>query len=267
MLVTAAASEFSVGGGAAEARAIEAARALLASGAKSGELELDLSGREGAAGVCGGRMRIVLRCWRGSDDRDYAADIAAQLGEGRSVWADAEELGPVGEGDLLHPDPRLLIVGAGHCGLALYELARHLDYATFVFDQRAACFARGAYSLATCRQGDYAALADAFADQRAVHAVLLNRDFASDVATLRELAGRPLAFLGMMGSRKRIAQVLAALGERRGAIQAQLQAPVGLDIGAHTPHEIAVSILAQLIQAQAAARAAAPDVIGGESRR
>lgn len=248
MLVTATTTEFSVGGGAAEARAIEAARALLGSSTHEAELEIDLSGRAGAAGVCGGQMQIALRRWHGADDRDYAADIATQLAEGRPVWAGPEEFGPGVEGELLQPDPQLLIVGGGHCGLALYELARALDFAVFVFDQRADCFAAKAFAQATRRHGDYARLADAFADSREVYAVLLNRDFPSDVATLRALEGRPLAFLGMMGSRKRIAEVLAALPDRGASLVDSLRAPVGLEIGAHTPHEIAVSILAQLIQ-------------------
>lgn len=248
MLVTSGASEFSVGGGAMEARVLDAARALLQSRGRESEIGIDLSGGAGAAGVCGGRMRIALRRWQGEDDRLYAADIAAQLGEGRAVWAGAEEFGANVAGQLLAPDPRLLVVGAGHCGLALYELARSLDFKMFVFDERAECFAHGEFAQATRRDRDYAALDEAFADQREVYAVLLNRDFPSDVATLRALAGRPLAFLGMMGSRRRIAEVRAALPEHAEWLALQLRAPVGLEIGAHTPHEIAVSILAQLVQ-------------------
>ncbi len=248
MLVTATTTEFSVGGGAMEARAIEAARALLDADEQEAELEIDLSGRAGAAGVCGGRMQISLRRWCGADDRDYASDIATQLAAGRPVWAGAEEFGPGVEGELLQPDPRLLIVGGGHCGLALYELARALDFSVFVFDQRADCFVDNAFAQATTRHSDYLQLADAFADAREVYAILLNRDFPSDVATLRALDGRVLAFLGMMGSRKRIAEVLAALPDRGANLIESLRAPVGLDIGAHTPHEIAISILAQLIQ-------------------
>jgi xanthine dehydrogenase accessory factor len=248
MLITRSADEFSVGGGAMESRVLSAARALLDCGEHEAELEIDLSGREGAAGVCGGRMRVALRRWQGEDDRLYAADIAAQLAEGRPVWAGAEEFGASVEGELLAPDPRLLIAGGGHCGLALYELARSLDFDVFVFDQRAECFARGQFAQATRRDGEYSALEGAFADQREVYAVLLNRDFPSDVATLRALVARPLAFLGMMGSRKRIAEVRAALPEHAEWLALKLRAPVGLDIGAHTPQEIAVSILAQLIQ-------------------
>ena len=77
--------------------------------------------------------------------------------------------------------------------------------------------------------------------------MLLNRDFAADIASLHELCRRPPAFLGMMGSRRRIREVLDALPEHADAL-ARLQAPVGLDIAAETPQEIAVSILAQLVQ-------------------
>ena len=100
---------------------------------------------------------------------------------------------------------------------------------------------------ATTVSGDVTRLLEALDTQRAVQAVLLNRDFPSDVATLRVLRGRPLAYLGMMGSRKRIGEVLAATGEVPGLV-----APLGLEIGAETPHEIAVSILAQLIAARRA---------------
>ena len=246
MLITARGSDFSVGGGAAEAQVTAAARALLASHEPEAEVEIDLSGRPGAAGVCGGRMQVVLRLWQGSDARDYAADIHAQLAAGRPVMLGEEELGAGNEHVLLQPDARLLIVGGGHCGLALFDLTRYLDFSVFVFDERADCFAAGQFEGAARRWGDYAQLAEAFADAREVYAVLLNRDFPSDVATLRELSGRECAFLGMMGSRKRIAEVLTALPNP----PIGLHAPVGIEIDAQTPHEIAVSILAQLIQAR-----------------
>ena len=90
------------------------------------------------------------------------------------------------------------------------------------------------------------------ATERALYLVLLNRDFGSDVASLRVIAGHRFAFLGMMGSRRRIAQVLGALTSEEAQSLAALQAPVGLPIGAQTPHEIAVSVLAHVLQARAA---------------
>jgi xanthine dehydrogenase accessory factor len=68
------------------------------------------------------------------------------------------------------------------------------------------------------------------------------------------LAQRPPAFLGMMGSRRRIHEVLAALTPAQRAALGHLRAPVGLDIGAETPAEIAVSILGELLQWRARPR-------------
>lgn len=249
MLVAPAATHASIGGGAAEARVIEAARALLLGGDDRGEIAIDLSGRAGAAGVCGGSMRIALQRWHGAEDAARARHIAATLAAGQRMPAAAAGL----EDDApLEPDPRLLVVGAGHCGQALCELARPLAFDLWVFDERAHALDGADYAGATRRSGDPSRLAEAFATAREVHAVLLNRDYASDVASLRAIAAQPLVFLGMMGSRKRIGTVLAALEPGvRARIEPRLRAPVGLAIGAQTPHEIAVSILAELIQARA----------------
>ena len=246
MLVTAQASEFSVGGGLAEARVLAAARDLLAAGAGPRQLDIALDGGPDAAGVCGGRMRIALRRWAGADDLARAQALAARVGGGHEV-----RLAPADSGAevaaSIAPDPRLLIVGGGHCGLALFEAARALDFEPWVFDPRADCFADGRYAGARVLHGDYARLADALDTGRELLAVLLNRDFAADVATLEVLAQKPPAFLGMMGSRRRIRTVLDALPGQQDAL-AHLRAPIGLDLGAETPQEIAVSIVAELLQ-------------------
>jgi xanthine dehydrogenase accessory factor len=255
MLITTQATEFSIGGGAAEARVIDAAHALLHEGGLAREVQIDLSGRAGSSGVCGGAMRLTLRRWDGDVDRNRAEHLAAELAQGRAIAVTASDTGDAQDTQArLEPDPRLLIVGAGHCGQALSELARHLDFDRWVFDERATALEGADYAGATRHSGEPALLAAAFASDREVYVVLLNRDYPSDVATLRVLAGRPLAYLGMMGSRKRIAEVLDALDlAARVDLEPRLHAPIGLDIGAHTPHEIAVSILAQIVQVRSAA--------------
>ncbi len=243
MLVCADATAASIGGGLAEARTIAAARALLA--APHGEavaLDIDLGGGIGAAGICGGRMRLELRHWAGATGLARAEHAAAQLAAGLRV-----ELPPPDEALPLLPNPRLLIVGAGHCGAALCEAARLLDFDIAVFDTRADCVADGAFAGARVYSGSYAELTQTLDTPRDVYAVLLNRDFGADIASLRELCARPPAFLGMMGSSRRIRQVIDALPQHANALR-HLQAPIGLDIAAETPQEIAVSILAQLVQ-------------------
>lgn len=252
MLVAATRSAASVGGGLAESRVIDAARALLEKNGDAEQLRIDLSGQPGAAGVCGGSMQIALRRWSGAADCDRAQRVAAALADGQPVSLPASAVGASREESLL-PNPRLLIVGAGHCAAALCDLARFLDYDLWVYDQRSDCFDSDSFVAVHRVDGAVASLRQAFDTQRRMLVVLLNRDFASDVATLRAIAGLPSHFLGMMGSQKRINEVLAALPDQP-ELASRLHAPVGIEIDAQTPHEIAVSILSQLIQAQSAPR-------------
>ncbi len=250
MLIGAEACEFSVGGGEAEARVVAAARELLRAGYEQSVLEIDLSGGAGAAGICGGHMRIALRRWQADDDLELAQDIAATLGAGNTAELPGFLIGLGAADALLQPDVRLLIIGAGHCGLALYDLARHLDFELWLFDQRPGCFEADPCPQARVLCGEAGLLRQALDTSRAVFAVLLTRDFQRDLDALAALAESPPAFIGMMGSRRRVAQVRAALP--LGASELRITAPIGIELAAQTPHEIAVGILAQLIAQRAA---------------
>lgn len=251
MLISPTTTEFSIGGGLAEARVIAAARELLERGDRDGQVQIDLTGGSGSAGVCGGRMELALRRWDGQVDAARTQFIAHTLASGASVELDASDIGAPCSASTIEADPRLLIVGGGHCGLALYEMARMLDFDLWIYDPRPEYADPAQYPQAHALTGDFANLQHALGTPRALYVVLLNRDYVSDVATLRVLAGAQFAFLGMMGSRKRIAEVMAALSSEQAQQLAALQAPVGLQIGAQTPHEIAVSVLAHLIQVRA----------------
>jgi xanthine dehydrogenase accessory factor len=249
MLIGAGGSYGSIGGGMAEARVVEAAHALLhdvghSAEVESAEVEIDLTGRQGAVGICGGHMRIGLRRWHGADDGLRAASIAGTLAAGGGLTLGSDDLGG-GEPQTIHPDPRLLIVGGGHCGLALHDFANLLDFDLWAYDERSEELAK--FSHATRLSGPIDSLSSALETQRALFVVLLNRDFQCDIAALRVLCHRPPCFIGMMGSTRRIGEVRAALPDHAAAL-ARLRAPVGIDISAQTPHEIAVSILAELIQ-------------------
>lgn len=258
MLVTSTDSEFSIGGGLAEARVIAAARTLLAEDRREREIGIDLSGKPDAAGVCGGQMQIALRRWSGLLDQARVQEIASRLASGAIADLSADDLGSPADFDSLQPNERLLIIGGGHCGRALYDLAVHLDFDIWMFDAQSVRLDAEAFPLASCLCGATPELARALDTRRRVHAVLLNRDYHADIAALRVLAQAPPAFISMMGSRRRIAQVRAALPEFDQAL-AHLRAPTGLDIGAGTPHEIAVSILAQVIADRHSAAAPADD--------
>ena len=81
------------------------------------------------------------------------------------------------------------------------------------------------------------------------YAVIVTRGHTNDLEALRALAPRELRYLGLIGSRAKVARIYAELARDQMPADAlkRVHAPIGLDIGAVTPQEIAVSILAELI--------------------
>ncbi|MCG3179826.1 MAG: putative xanthine dehydrogenase subunit A [Phycisphaerae bacterium] len=152
--------------------------------------------------------------------------------------------------------PLLLIAGGGHVGQSLAALASQAGYAVAVLDDRAEFLAPGLYPTGVERRcGDIARmLADWPADSD-LYVAIVTRDHRHDEAALaacleRQRRGRPAAYLGMIGSRRKVAALRADLLRSGAASEAELarvHAPIGLDIGAQTVEEIAVSIVAQLI--------------------
>jgi xanthine dehydrogenase accessory factor len=152
-----------------------------------------------------------------------------------------------------HSPERLIVVGAGHIGVPLARLGVRLGFAVTVLDDRAE-FATGERVGAgiDVRRADFEG--DPFAgvviDERS-YIALVTRGHRWDFDCLRLLldAGTRPRYIGMIGSRRRVRAALLAL-LRAGYARAELTrvvAPIGLDIGAETPEEIAVSIAAELV--------------------
>ena len=145
---------------------------------------------------------------------------------------------------------RLLLVGAGHVGQAIAQLAHQVDFDIWVLDDRStfACPERfpQAQQILVEPIGPY--LEDFQADGD-TYCVIVTRGHSQDREALQYLAGKPAAYVGMIGSRRKIQLILESL--RRDGIPAaaldKVYAPLGLDIGSQTVAEIAVSIVAQLI--------------------
>ncbi len=151
----------------------------------------------------------------------------------------------------LRPQRRLAVMGAGHVGLCVISLGRMLDFEIVCFEDRPdfAEKARqaGAHTVLT---GPFEACLASFESDEETFFVSLTRDHAGDEACLRAVLQKPHAYVGMMGSAKRsrvMREKLIASGMDPAAVE-EICAPVGLPIGAETPEEIAVSILAQIIE-------------------
>ena len=160
------------------------------------------------------------------------------------------------------PPERLILLGGGHVSLALYEAARQVDFAVTVVDDRPAFASYTRFPEAR------EVLCDSFENAlprlnigAGDFVCVLTRGHRDDVTCMKYLLRRnEPRYLGMIGSHRRVKGLFALLTEE-GYDQERIgrvHAPIGLSIGAVTPAEIAVSILAELI----AARHALPPVPG-----
>ena len=147
---------------------------------------------------------------------------------------------------------RLVIFGAGHVGLALARLARTVGFAPELVDDRPEfCeVARGA-ALGPVWACDAAYEAGLPALDPACYVAVVTRCHRTDRLALKRVLGQPLRYVGLIGSRRKKAVIFAELAEADGVSPAKLarvHCPIGLPIGGETPEEIAVSIVAQLLQ-------------------
>src|SRR5947209_2163654 len=150
----------------------------------------------------------------------------------------------------IEPSPELYIVGAGHVGFHLAKIAHEVGFRVHVVDDREKFANADRFPSAVEIVVDDipAWIARANLPPHA-YAVIVTRGHTNDLDALRALAPRELRYLGLIGSRAKVARIYDALVEDRMSAEAlaRVHAPIGLDIGAVTPQEIAVSILAELI--------------------
>jgi xanthine dehydrogenase accessory factor len=153
--------------------------------------------------------------------------------------------------EALTPPVQMLVCGAGTDAQPMAAQAAALGWSVVVLDQRAD-FARATRfpDAHVIVARDAAALEHLRLDQR-TSAIVMSHSFAQDTFFLESLLRQPLGYLGVLGSRRRTLDLLARLG--RDAMPPDLHAPAGLDIGAETPEQIALSILSE-VQATFAGR-------------
>ncbi|MBA3297727.1 MAG: XdhC family protein [Acidobacteria bacterium] len=151
--------------------------------------------------------------------------------------------------DPLLPDPRLYIVGAGHVGFELGRIAGGAGFRIHVIDDREKFASAERFPGADVIVQpipDWLHRADIPAS---AFVVVVTRGHTHDLDAMRALAARDLRYLGLIGSRAKVARISSALLAEGLPAEclARIHAPIGFDIGAVTPAEIAISILAELI--------------------
>jgi len=147
---------------------------------------------------------------------------------------------------------RLVIFGAGHVGLALARLAATVGFAPELIDDRAEfCDAARAAALGPVWPCDTEYLSGVPAIDPHCYVAVVTRCHRTDRLALKRVVGHPLRYLGLIGSRRKKAVIFEALVKEDGVSAAELErvrCPIGLPIGGETPEEIAVSIVAELLQ-------------------
>ena len=151
----------------------------------------------------------------------------------------------------IEPSPELYVIGAGHVGFHLARLAQEVGFRVHVVDDREK-FANAERfpSAAEIVVEDIPAWLDRIDLPTHAYAVVVTRGHTNDLEAMRRLATRDLRYLGLIGSRAKVARLYGELLKDPRLAPDRLEhvhAPIGLDIGAVTPQEIAVSILAELI--------------------
>ena len=192
------------------------------------------------------------------------AEAVRAIADGKSVLktyplheASGNSFGAICGGEvtvLIEPQPRpplFCLVGAGHCSQALAKLAQECGFAVTVLDDRANLLGSSYFSSSVRCLSDPAPenfiRNHKWCERDAL--VLVSRNYHIDreaLATALETGG--IGYIGMIGSRKKVLQVfdeLAARGLSREALS-QVRAPIGIDIGADSPAEIAISVMAEV---------------------
>jgi xanthine dehydrogenase accessory factor len=150
----------------------------------------------------------------------------------------------------IEPSPELYVVGAGHVGYHLAKLALEVGFRVHVIDDREKFANRERFPNATeVVAEDIPTWIERTRIPPHAYVVIVTRGHTNDLEALRALAPRDLRYLGLIGSRAKVARLYDSLtaDQMPPDLLRNVHAPIGLDIGAVTPQEIAVSILSELI--------------------
>lgn len=165
------------------------------------------------------------------------------------------------------PVPDLYLVGAGHVSAEVARVALQTGFRVHVVDDRGRFANAERFPGADVVVDDIAAWLKATTIPPGAYAVVVTRGHRHDFEAMRELVGRETRYLGLIGSRAKVARIFDALrseGVEAGRLD-RVHAPIGLDIGAVTPAEIAVSIVAELVAVRSG-RIAEPHVAAASLR-
>jgi len=215
------------------------------SGIATGEKCLIRDGRVTAGTVRHEGLREAVLC-----------EAAIRLKEERSKLVSLEIPGIEGRVevffDVFLADPRLYVVGAGHIAVPLARMAKILDFHVTVIDDRLLFANRERFPDAD--EVLVAEMAEALKGlpiTPSTYIVLITRGHKWDEPCLREILRSPARYIGMIGSKRRVKACFERFRKEEKIAEEvirRVHAPIGLDIAAETPEEIALCILAEIVK-------------------
>lgn len=220
------------------------------------------------ATTCGVGTKMLIRADSSTSGTFSAAKVDAQVaqeamqslrdGESRLIHAHLEPDQAVGSCggtlelfiEVLHPEPRLIIAGAGYVAQALARLASNLDFRIVVVDDRRDLADPHSFGdKVQLTFGDIPQTIHELEPDEASWIVIVTRGHNLDKDALRAALETHARYVGMIGSPGKIKNIFRHLLEE-GISREQLEkvhTPIGLDLGAETPDEIALSIAAEMV--------------------
>lgn len=263
----------SIGGGIMEHKLVEHARQLMEKGPfkpfiKQQIHQADIKKNKSGM-ICSGEQTIGF-FFLSSKDHEMFATVVDSLRNnqkvGLSLSQDGLQFLPIKGGftiglkmgtdekwqyqEVLHFSNTIYIVGGGHVGLALSEIMCRLGFYVCILDDRS--------NLNTVNINQYAhkkiilnynTLSDTILTDSSSYIAIMTFGYRSDELSIKQLIHKKCAYIGVMGSRKKMSELLSSL-KQQGYSQAQLDTlhtPIGLSIQSKTPMEIAVSVAAEII--------------------
>jgi xanthine dehydrogenase accessory factor len=172
--------------------------------------------------------------------KEFATELTA--------WSEAKILF-----ERIRAEPRLVICGAGHVGASLAKLASLMGYRLTLIDDRAEFVTRqkfpGKNIELVVAENWSESLKEAIGNGHGVSVAIVTRGHSEDEQCLRAVIGIEVDYIGLIGSKRRTNIVLQRLREKGASeeILKKVHAPVGLDIGAVTPEEVALAIMAEVV--------------------
>jgi len=203
--------------------------------------------------LCGGQMDVAIAVYSKADETAELRDALQKIDSGNSAEIPLRifrEEKNIEYQVRVEAPPKLVIVGGGHIGRLLAEMMTPLGFRVSVLDDR--------YEFANSQRFpspivpvkcDIVATLEKWAIDANTYVVIVTRGHKHDEAALKAILNSRARYLGMIGSRRKIQVIFDDL-RHDGATDDQLarvHAPIGLDIGAVTAGEIALSIAAQLV--------------------